>query len=189
MGGWKIWLRGGGAAGDGWGRGPSLGWLLRGLRAEVNYREGKRRKRERGEREERKQCVRPGPAPPRYPLPSWLTTLPLWDSVLHLSGKGAGQVGSKVSSTPWYGLGADQTGSALGLWRPQALNNWVVGFLAMFKPKGLSCSPTPQFQGSQAQNVLKRAVGSTSFPVSKNLNRNCPQPGKVQTKHQGLGSR
>lgn len=50
-------------SGWGWGGGPSPGRLLRGLRAEVNYREGKRRKRERGEREERKQCVRPGPAP------------------------------------------------------------------------------------------------------------------------------
>lgn len=38
------------------------GRLLRDLRAEVNCREGKRRKRERGERE-RKQCIRPGPAP------------------------------------------------------------------------------------------------------------------------------
>lgn len=83
---------------------------------------------------------------PPYPLPSWLTTLPLWDSGSHLSRKGAGQVGSKVSY-PRYGLGAGQTGSALGFLRPQALN-WVVGFLAMSKPKGLSCSPTPQFQGS-----------------------------------------
>ena len=64
--------------GNGWGwvgmRGPSLGRFLRGLRAEVNYIEGKRRKkRERGEKEkERKQCVRPGLLPPS-PLPSWLS--------------------------------------------------------------------------------------------------------------------
>lgn len=80
MGGWKIWLRGGGAAGNGGERPFSgQGRLLRGLRAEVNCREGKRRKkRERGERE-RKLWVRPGLLP-SSPLPGWLTSLPLWAS-------------------------------------------------------------------------------------------------------------
>lgn len=160
MGGWKIWLRGGGAAGDGWGRGPSLGWLLWGLRAEVNYREGKRRKRERGEREERKQCVRPGPAPP-YPFPSWLTSLPLWDSGSHLESKGAGPVGSKVSSTPPYGLGAD---SALGLLRPQALKQlggWLPSHVSSPRASPALLPPNSSVPrlGSWVQNVLKRAVG------------------------------
>lgn len=57
-----------GAAGDGGGGGErpfsGQGGLLGGLRAEVNCREGKRRKKREGEKErERKQCVRPGPAP------------------------------------------------------------------------------------------------------------------------------
>lgn len=56
-------------SGWGWvgGGGEALLWAGSSgiLSAEVNYREGKRRKkRERGGREkERKQCVRPGPAP------------------------------------------------------------------------------------------------------------------------------
>lgn len=95
--------------GNGWGwvgmRDPSLGRLLRGLRAEVNYIEGKRRK-ERGEREERKQCVRPGPAstlptPQLADIPS-----PLGLRLSTCKARGAGQVGSKVSSTPRHGLGA-----------------------------------------------------------------------------------
>ena len=92
--------------GNGWGwvgmRGPSLGRFLRGLRAEVNYIEGKRRKkRERGEKEkERKQCVRPGLLPPS-PLPSWLITLPLWASGYPQVKQGElDRWVSKVSSTP-----------------------------------------------------------------------------------------
>lgn len=81
MGGWKIWLRGGGAAGNGGERPFSgQGRLLRGLRAEVNCREGKRRKkRERGERE--RESYGSGQALlPSSPLPRWLTSLPLWAS-------------------------------------------------------------------------------------------------------------
>lgn len=81
------------------------GGLLGGLRAEVNCREGKRRKKREGEKErERKQCVRPGPAP--IPAPHGPALSALGSSSVK---QGAGLVGSKVSSSPWYGPGA--TGS------------------------------------------------------------------------------
>lgn len=98
----------------GGGRGPSLGRLLRGLRAEVNYREGKRRKeRERGKREERKQCVRPGPAP-THPTPH-LADIPSPLDLRFYTCKARGLDRWVPASLQTHGTALGQTPSALGL--------------------------------------------------------------------------
>ena len=142
--GWKIWLRGGGAAG-GWGERPfsGQGRLLRGLRAEVNCGEGKRRKkREEGGREREKAVCQPGPAP-TFP------TSQLGDIPSHLGLRFFICKARRLHR--WVPRSSQLHHMALEPQTPNPLRprlstmGWFASQLFL-KPLGLCCSPTPQFQ-------------------------------------------